>query len=709
MKKRILLFTALLTLCLTACGGNKPTEQPSEPDTPVEPSQPDTPNDQPPAVTEYTIDFDLSGGTSSSYNGPVKVTSFTRSVFFFDCAKEGWTFRGWSYNDTKIFDEKGNLLVTPTMSDNMLFVALYSQTAKLTISPNIKGAGTITGEGEYPYNTSVDISAHPQEGYEFLGWYYQNTLLSSSENYKYVLSTSDVVIEARFKAFSYLMKVYSNNTESGYAGLMSNSDGQYHLEYEEYFDYKSTIRVAAFHLTPTGGTRFLGWYDSDNNLVSSFESYTFKMPNHDYTLECKWNYFTISYDLNEGTNNSNNPTSYTVESETLTLYTPTRTGYDFAGWTYNGNVVTEIDPSWIDNITLVANWTLTKNNLSISSDDASRGSATITSGSGYSFEQVTVTATPNDGYIFNGWYDGSTRVSNDLTYTFNMPANDLSLVAHFLTKEEVEKYATVPLVSDDGKTVTYGLYPQTNVNDPTLVAALNGLATPESNGWYLYEGAYYTSRVVNSKSVLFDSGTTTVSGSTYWFKCEPIVWDILSNDNGECYVISSVLLDWQRYNLYTHGMVFGQKIYDSNYKYSDIRAWLNSDFYNSAFALNTSYIRTTIVDNSEDTMLFSQLRDYSYACENTEDKVFLPSAKDCMYKLSTNKDRECKSTDWSTAIARYTKTCNCSYWTRSPHTYDGLCVLYVKYDGGLSDYSDWYHERTNYEMGIRPAITIQIP
>ena len=46
--------------------------------------------------------------------------------------------------------------------------------------------------------------------------------------------------------------------------------------------------------------------------------------------------FMIAYVLNGGTNNESNPSSYTSESEDITLLDATRTGYTFTGWTGNG-------------------------------------------------------------------------------------------------------------------------------------------------------------------------------------------------------------------------------------------------------------------------------------------------------------------------------------------------------------------------------------
>jgi len=51
-------------------------------------------------------------------------------------------------------------------------------------------------------------------------------------------------------------------------------------------------------------------------------------------------------------------------------------------------------------------------------------------------------ATPNSGYKFSGWYDGSTLVSNNSTYAFT-PNSDISLTAHFAVNETYETSYTL--------------------------------------------------------------------------------------------------------------------------------------------------------------------------------------------------------------------------------------------------------------------------
>lgn len=68
--------------------------------------------------------------------------------------------------------------------------------------------------------------------------------------------------------------------------------------------------------------------------------------------------YQITYNLNQGTNNVNNPSIF-IEGETVTLSSPTRSGYDFQGWyeesDFSGTQVTEISNRTSD-VTLYAKW-----------------------------------------------------------------------------------------------------------------------------------------------------------------------------------------------------------------------------------------------------------------------------------------------------------------------------------------------------------------
>ena len=73
-----------------------------------------------------------------------------------------------------------------------------------------------------------------------------------------------------------------------------------------------------------------GGYESSDVTISEG---AFEMPASDVTVGATWTLhdYTITYDLAGGT--ADNVTTYNIESDAITLTNPTRTSYDFAGWT----------------------------------------------------------------------------------------------------------------------------------------------------------------------------------------------------------------------------------------------------------------------------------------------------------------------------------------------------------------------------------------
>ena len=68
--------------------------------------------------------------------------------------------------------------------------------------------------------------------------------------------------------------------------------------------------------------------------------------------------FTITYNLNGGTNHIDNPAMFTVESEVIILSAPTLAGHKFIGWfaysDFGGEPITEIAQGTVGDVTLYA-------------------------------------------------------------------------------------------------------------------------------------------------------------------------------------------------------------------------------------------------------------------------------------------------------------------------------------------------------------------
>ncbi|GAB2022792.1 hypothetical protein RyT2_18660 [Pseudolactococcus yaeyamensis] len=113
--------------------------------------------------------------------------------------------------------------------------------------------------------------------------------------------------------------------------------------------------------TPTReGYKFTGWMQ-DGKVVTEIA----KGSTGDVTLVATWQQeqvvspvtvYKIVYQLEGGKFNQDVPTTYTSESDTILLPTPTREGYKFTGWRQDGKVVTEIAKGSTGDVTLVATW-----------------------------------------------------------------------------------------------------------------------------------------------------------------------------------------------------------------------------------------------------------------------------------------------------------------------------------------------------------------
>lgn len=310
----------------------------------------------------------------------------------------------------------------------------------------------------------------------------------------------------------------------------------------------------------------------------------------------------------------------------------------------------------------------------------------------YDGEIPTKEATNEFKYIFNGWTPVISEVIENTTYT---------AVFIEMAIEEENLAGSTPILSEDEKTVFYGLYPQTHVSDSSLIATLETLQPSTINNWYLYEGVYYckeTANVFKGEDYTFDNGEAIVNGQEYWFKCEPISWNIINTYNQSYYLVTTKLLDTGvYYNSYNNRNENNQIIYANNYEHSDIRNWLNNYFYNTAFALNNLFVQETNIDNGAQT---SDSQENKYSCANTLDKVFLPSYKDYLnngYGFAADggitPTRECKTTDYARVRGAWYNDINANlkyngtYWTRSSSSEYSYCAWNVNSGGYLSTYA----------------------
>ena len=313
---------------------------------------------------------------------------------------------------------------------------------------------------------------------------------------------------------------------------------------------------------------------------------------------------------------------------------------------------------------------------------------------------------PTTGTIQEGGDFSKTAYFDDLAY-----GDDRYVPSAFETRNAVYP------VSTGSHSFAYGIYPQSVIyDDYDLINALDALdeSAIGPNGWYLYGGSYYAKMKTGATSTgaRFDNGESIAKNKTYWFACEPIEWDVLHREDGTAYLLSDKVLDAKCYYDGTTSRTIDEKtVSPNNYRYSDIRTWLNGAFLDTAFALGEGSIMTTAVDNSAKT---TETGTNPYASEDTEDKVFLPSYRDYMnvYYGFVNSEgatstRTAKSSELSRAFGvSYEKNTGANQWngyfhTRSPKATYMRDIHVVESDGKMNA------GYTNYDnIGVRPAITI---
>ncbi len=103
------------------------------------------------------------------------------------------------------------------------------QTYQLILNKNIENAGITNGYGTYTSNTEVNISATPNEGYEFFNWTNGTDTISTEPSFTYTMPASDVTLTANFREIPQYTNRYffrdtiaANSGGTGFFALRTN-------------------------------------------------------------------------------------------------------------------------------------------------------------------------------------------------------------------------------------------------------------------------------------------------------------------------------------------------------------------------------------------------------------------------------------------------------------------------------------------------------
>ncbi len=694
------------------------------------------------------ISLQLSDTRAGSVGGLTNAYKVGDSATITATTNVGYTFIGWYDGKTKLTDELSYTFNMP--SESKTYTAKWY---KLDLQLSDAKAGSVGGlTNAYKVGDSATITANTNAGYTFIGWYDGETKLTDELSYTFNMPSGKKTYTAKWILCPVTLE--KNIEEAG------NVSGV-----EKTILGKETTITA----TTNAGYTWVGWYDGETKLTDKL-SYTFEMTSESENYTAKWILCLVTLEKNiKKAGTVSGLETATLGKET-TITATTNAGYTFIGW-YDGETLVSEDLGYTfimstESKTYTAKWILCPVTLEKNIEEAGTVSGVETTILG---KETTITATMNVGYIFIGWYDGDTKVSEGLTYTFTMSTETKTFTAKFekctehtpddncvcakcgtFVEDALAKALKSKAYIRNDKTIYFGSYPQTKVTDDIITTALNNMAgtLPTSDNsanwtsygyyisgsvsnfmWYIdleyngekYRGVYFTSYRQEKTSYIitgnyknqYKNGYHT--STVYWFRYDPIKWTILDESDGKALILAELVLDSQQYyrDVYKGTQTRnGRSVYASDYAESDIRKWLNDIFYNAAFNdLQKALIETTTVDNKT-----TGIYEYDSDQINTEDKIFLLSYKDTLSKTYfNNAARRKKSTDYAKSQGCYTSTKsgyegNCVWLLRSPCYFNSKkkqFVAHLSVDGqNVHMYSDENINSTEY--GVVPALWISL-
>jgi len=274
-----------------------------------------------------------------------------------------------------------------------LLLQLFYDRDLFTVSFNSQGGSEVSGITDVRFGAPISAPAAPTKtGYSFGGWY-KDEALSDAWNFTSDKVFAETTLHAKWDSITYTV------TFDGNEGTATPSSKTVILN-ETYGTLATAIRA---------GYALEGWYTAKTG-GTKIESTTTVTLTADQTLYARWTpvVYDITYHLDGGINNVDNPATYTIESAAITLQDPTKTGYVFAGWydaLSGGNQVTGIAAGSLGTKTLHARWKATYA-VTYDGNGATGGTppAAQTKTEGIALTlQSNGGSLAKTGYVFDGW------------------------------------------------------------------------------------------------------------------------------------------------------------------------------------------------------------------------------------------------------------------------------------------------------------------
>ena len=174
---------------------------------------------------------------------------------------------------------------------------------------------------------------------------------------------------------------------------------------------------------------------------------------------------------------------------------------------------------------------------------------------------------------------------------------------------------------------------------------------------------------------------------------EPIQWIVLDKIDGQLLLLSASCLKGMAYNTAAFTPV--------TWETSSLRAWLNEDFFSSAFTEEEKALILTVSNENPDHTIVE-----TPGGRDTRDRVFVLCERDTVIYLNDPVDQEAvgkaPTTEYAKANGLQTdEEGNASWWLRSPGMYEYI-AQFVDQNG--EPYTNGASTDIDYLCGVRPVL-----